>query len=57
MIQQKSKDALTFLKEETAMRKEELMIIDGTKNLKPSDNKKPSDVIWQNFYERVRDIK
>ena len=27
MVQQKSKDALTFLKEETAMRKEEMMII------------------------------
>ena len=34
MVQQKSKDALTFLKEETAMRKEEMMVIEGTKNLK-----------------------
>ena len=39
------------------MRKEEMMIIEGTKNLKGSESKKTSDVIWQNFYDKVRDVK
>lgn len=58
MVQEKSKDALSFLKEETAIRREELSLIDGTKSIKSnSDKKKPTDVIWQNFYERAKELK
>lgn len=39
------------------MRKEELAIIEGHKTIKKSDKKKPDDVIWQNFYDRAREIK
>lgn len=57
MLQNKSQHVLTFLKEESGMRKEELAIIEGHKTIKKSDKKKPDDVIWQNFYDRAREIK
>ena len=54
MIAQKSKDVLNFIRDEQAMKREEMLIIEGQKSLKPSDKKKPADVIWQNFYDRAK---
>lgn len=34
-----------------------MAIIEGQKSLKSSEKKKPSDVIWQNFYDKAREIK
>lgn len=45
---------MTFLKEEKQMKREELSIIEGQKSLRPSDKKKPSDITWQNFYDKVK---
>jgi splicing factor 3A subunit 3 len=57
MIQQKSQQVLGLLREESAMRKEELAVIEGHRSLKQSDKKKPADVIWQNFYDKCRELK
>lgn len=54
MIQGQSKSLLNFISEEAALKKEELAIIEGTKALKASDKKKPTDVIWQNFYDKAK---
>lgn len=54
MIQNQSKSLKTFINEEAALKKEELAIIEGSKALKPSDKKKPTDVIWQNFYDKAK---
>ena len=54
MIQEKVKYLLTFIREESIMKKDELAIIEGQKSLKVSEKKKPTDVIWQNFYDRAR---
>jgi hypothetical protein len=57
MIQQRSQQVLGLLKDESAMRKEELSVIEGQRSLKQSEKKKPADVIWQNFYDRCRELK
>lgn len=57
MIQDRAKYVLNFIKEEAALKKEELAIIEGQKSLKTSEKKKPSDVIWQNFYDRAKELK
>lgn len=31
-----------------------MAIIEGQKSLKQSEKKKPSDVTWQNFYDKSR---
>lgn len=54
MIQQRSKSALTFIKEQAQLKKEELLIIEGQKSLKTSEKKKPAEVIWQNFYDKAK---
>jgi hypothetical protein len=46
-----------LFKEESALKKEELAIIEGQKGLKSSEKKKPSDVIWQNFYDKAKELK
>lgn len=57
MIQDRAKYVLSFLNEETALKREEIAIIEGQKGLKPSEKKKPSDVIWQNFYDRAKELR
>lgn len=54
MIQDRARYVLNFIKEESALKKEELSIIEGQKSLKTSEKKKPSDVIWQNFYDKAK---
>lgn len=54
LIQEKSKNVLAFIREETALKKEDLAVIEGQRSLKSSDKKKPTDVIWQNFYDRAK---
>ena len=39
------------------MKKEEISTIEGQKGLKTTEKKKTSDVIWQNFYDKSREIK
>jgi hypothetical protein len=57
MIQDRAKYVLSFIKEETALKKEELAVIEGQKGLKATEKKKPSDVIWQNFYDKAKELK
>lgn len=57
MIQERAKNVTDFIREEEALKKEELAVIEGHRSLKPSDKKKPTDVIWQNFYDRARELK
>lgn len=54
MIQNKAQNLTTFIKEEDALKKDELCVIDGLKSIKASDKKKPNEVIWQNFYDRAK---
>ena len=54
MVQDRSKNVLTFIKEEEPLKKEEMAVIEGQKSLKQTDKKKPTDVIWQNFYDKAR---
>lgn len=57
IIQNRSQHLLSFIKEESALKKEEFSVIEGLKSLKPSDKKKPTDVIWQNFYDKAKELK
>jgi hypothetical protein len=57
MIQDRAKYVLNFIKDEQALKKEELAVIEGQKSLKTSEKKKPSDVIWQNFYDKAKELK
>lgn len=34
-----------------------MAVIEGQKGLKTTEKKKPSDVIWQNFYDRAKELK
>ena len=54
MIQQRAQGVDTFTREEAALKREEMAVIEGHRALKQSDSKKPTDVIWQNFYEKAR---
>lgn len=54
MLQDRSKNVLTFIKEEEPLKKEEIAVIEGQKSLKQTEKKKPTDVIWQNFYDKAR---
>ena len=57
MIQERAVTTLYLAREETAMKKEELAIIEGQKSLKTTDKKKSTDVIWQNFYDKAKEIR
>jgi hypothetical protein len=57
MVQQRAQNTLAFMKEEDAMKREELAVIEGHKSLKPSEKKKPTDVIWQNFYDKAKELR
>jgi hypothetical protein len=57
MIQERAKYVLNFVRDENTLKKEELSIIEGQKSLKTSEKKKPSDVIWQNFYDKAKELK
>ena len=43
--------------EEEQLRREGLTVFEGQKILKPTDKKKPSDIIWQNFYYKAKELK
>lgn len=57
MIQERAKTITTFMKEEAQLKKEELAVIEGHRSLKPTDKKKPTDIIWQNFYDKAKELK
>ena len=57
MIQTQSKSLLAFMHEETALKKEEFAVLDGQKSLKQTEKKKPTDVIWQNFYDKAKELR
>ncbi len=57
MVQERAKYINNFIKQENALKKEQLSIIEGQKGLKSSEKKKPNDVIWQNFYDKAKELK
>jgi len=57
MIQERTRNVLNFINDETALKKDELSIIEGQKSLKTTDKKKPTDVIWQNFYDKAKELR
>lgn len=57
LIQDRARYVLNFIRDEAVLKKEEMAVIEGQKGLKTSEKKKPSDVIWQNFYDRAKELK
>ena len=57
MIENRAQHLVTFINEESSLKKEELAVIDGLKSIKPSEKKKPTDVIWQNFYDKAKELR
>jgi hypothetical protein len=54
MIQERARNVSSFMREEEQLRREELAVIEGQKSIKPTEKKKPTDVIWQNFYDKAK---
>jgi splicing factor 3A subunit 3 len=57
MIQERAKSVSDFMREEEQLRREELTVIEGQKSLKATDKKKPTDIIWQNFYDKAKEMR
>ena len=50
LLQERVKSVTTFLDEENHLKNEEMAVIEGHRSLKVTEKKKPSEVIWTNFY-------